>query len=60
VLADAPAHLAPGGMLLLEHGHDQREALIALAEKTGWQAAAVHDDLAGRPRVVELERAVAA
>jgi release factor glutamine methyltransferase len=60
VLADAPAHLAPGGMLLLEHGHDQREALIALAERTGWQAAAVHDDLAGRPRVVELERAVVA
>jgi release factor glutamine methyltransferase len=59
LLAEAPEHLAPGGELLLEHGHDQREALVALAKASGWRAAAVYDDLARRPRVVALERASA-
>jgi release factor glutamine methyltransferase len=56
LLAAAPAHLARGGALALEHGYAQRDALLALARASGWRAAAVHDDLAGRPRVVELER----
>jgi hypothetical protein len=30
--------------------------LIALAEMQGWRVAAVRDDLAGRARVLELER----
>jgi release factor glutamine methyltransferase len=56
VLAGAARHLAPGGRLLLEHGHDQRGALVELAAAAGWRAAAQHDDLAGHARVLELAR----
>jgi release factor glutamine methyltransferase len=59
ILAAAPAHLAPGGALLLEHGHEQRAALKALAEADGWLVAAVRDDLASRARVLVLTRSVA-
>jgi release factor glutamine methyltransferase len=55
ILASAPVHLAPGGSLLLEHGHDQRDALEALALSLGWRISARHDDLAGRARVLALD-----
>lgn len=54
ILAVAARYLAPGGLVLLEHGHDQRAPLGALADKLGWRVAAVHDDLAGRARVLAL------
>jgi release factor glutamine methyltransferase len=57
VITSAAAHLAPGGCLLLEHGHDQREPLIELATRNGWRVAAAHDDLEGRARVLALELA---
>ena len=47
----APAHLAPGGLLLVEHGHDQRPAVLALAAANGLALRATRDDLAGIPRV---------
>jgi release factor glutamine methyltransferase len=57
LLAGAAAHLSPRrGVLLVEHGADQRAELVALAQVHGWRVAAAHDDLAGRPRVLELER----
>jgi release factor glutamine methyltransferase len=56
LLAAAPDHLAPHGILLLEHGHEQRTDLAALAAAAGWRVAAAHDDLAGRARVLALER----
>jgi release factor glutamine methyltransferase len=56
LFAAAPQHLNDGGALLVEHGADQRADLIALAEMQGWRVAAVRDDLAGRARVLELER----
>jgi release factor glutamine methyltransferase len=56
LLADASAHLNRGGALLLEHGAEQRAALIAIAARNGWRVARALDDLAGRPRVLELER----
>jgi release factor glutamine methyltransferase len=56
LFAEAPRRLHPGGALLVEHGADQRPALVALAEAHGWRVAAARDDLAGRPRVLELER----
>jgi release factor glutamine methyltransferase len=58
LLAEAPEHLNVGGALLVEHGAAQRPELIALAEAHGWRVAAARDDLAGRPRVLELERSV--
>jgi release factor glutamine methyltransferase len=56
VLARAHEHLNPGGVLLLEHGHDQRAALIELAETLGWRVVAAHTDLAGHSRVLVLAR----
>ncbi|HEX5050071.1 MAG TPA: peptide chain release factor N(5)-glutamine methyltransferase [Gammaproteobacteria bacterium] len=55
VLAGAAGHLNAGGRLLLEHGHDQRAALVELAQSAGWCPAVQRDDLAGRARVLELE-----
>jgi release factor glutamine methyltransferase len=56
LLATAPQHLAARGVLLLEHGYDQRAELTGLAVAYGWRVAAAHDDLAGVPRVLELMR----
>jgi release factor glutamine methyltransferase len=55
LLLDSRAHLNPGGVLLLEHGAEQRAALTALATGSGWRIVRALDDLAGRPRVLELE-----
>jgi release factor glutamine methyltransferase len=56
LFAEAADYLTPGGALLVEHGADQRPDLVALAAVHGWRVAAARDDLAGRPRVLELER----
>lgn len=47
LIAQAPAHLAPGGWLLLEHGHDQAPAVCALLQAAGLQAVQTRKDLAG-------------
>ncbi len=49
-----PALLAPGGAALVEIGHTQAEAVGALAAAAG-MTAALHHDLGGRPRVLELK-----
>jgi len=59
ILSAAPAHLAPDGALLLEHGHAQRATLAALAKAGGWRVAGVRDDLAARERVMVLTRSTA-
>jgi len=46
----APAHLAPGGWLLLEHGWDQADALAQRLAARGYTAATLRRDLAGRAR----------
>jgi release factor glutamine methyltransferase len=55
VLRGAREHLNPGGLLLLEHGHDQRTELVAFAEQAGWALVAAHADLAGHARVLTLQ-----
>lgn len=50
IVAGAPAHLAPGGWLLLEHGFDQAPAVHALLAAAGFGALATRLDLAGLPR----------
>ncbi len=54
LLKAAPPALADGGMLYLEIGHDQAEAVVALVEK--WlpraRARAVHQDYQGHDRMV--------
>ncbi len=52
IVARAPAHLAPGGRLLLETGADQGPAVAALAREAGLLDVAILPDLDGRDRVV--------
>lgn len=53
ILAQAPAHLQPGGWLLLEIGFDQGEAVTAAFGEAGFESVAVHRDYGGRDRAVE-------
>ena len=48
---DAPCRLAPGGWLVLEHGHDQGPAVRALLAGVGLGAVETVRDLAGNERV---------
>jgi release factor glutamine methyltransferase len=48
---EAPAHLRPGGWLLLEHGIGQEGTVHALLERAGLESVASWRDLAGIPRV---------
>ncbi len=50
IVAAAPAHLLPGGWLLLEHGWDQGEAVLQLLQSAGFAAAGSRRDLAGITR----------
>ena len=50
LIAQAPARLAPGGWLLLEHGHDQAEAVQALLRAAGFAQVQSRRDLAGIAR----------
>ena len=47
ITAGAPAALAPGGVLLLEHHHDQSEAVQALLAAAGLHDCRAHRDLEG-------------
>jgi release factor glutamine methyltransferase len=52
--AQAPAHLAPGGALIVEVGHDQADAVADLMEAAGLNVVkSFRCDLAGIPRAVE-------
>lgn len=51
IAAGAPAHLLPGGWLLLEHGHDQGEPVRVLLQQAGFGEVATHRDLEHRERV---------
>ncbi|UZD55466.1 peptide chain release factor N(5)-glutamine methyltransferase [Caldimonas aquatica] len=50
IVADARAHLRAGAWLLLEHGHDQAEAVQRLLREHDYADVATRSDLAGRPR----------
>jgi len=50
IVAQAPAHLTPGGWLLLEHGHDQAETVSALLWAQGFAQVQSRNDLAGIAR----------
>lgn len=47
IVAPAREHLAPGGWLLLEHGHDQAGAVRGLLQAAGLAGARSRPDLAG-------------
>jgi len=50
IVAAAPAHLLPGGWLLLEHGWDQGAAVRALLAAAGLRGVATRRDLGGQER----------
>ncbi|UCE32713.1 MAG: hypothetical protein JSW68_07450, partial [Burkholderiales bacterium] len=51
IVARAPAHLAPGGWLLLEHGCEQAGPVRALLAGAGGRDIGSWTDLAGLDRV---------
>lgn len=51
IIGGAPAHLSPGGWLLLEHGYDQETPVQALLRDAGFAEVFTRRDLAGQPRV---------
>ncbi len=51
IAASAPAHVAPDGWLLLEHGYQQAAAVRALLGAAGFTAVETFRDLEGRDRV---------
>lgn len=51
IIGGAPAHLNPGGWLLLEHGYDQEAPVQALLRDAGFADVFTRRDLAGQPRV---------
>lgn len=53
ILPQLPGLLTPGGLAVLEIGHTQGPALLALAAAHGFTAS-LHPDLAGRDRCVAL------
>ena len=52
LLAEAPSHLHPGGMLLMEHGHDQGPQTRALALAAGFSDARTLQDLEEHDRIL--------
>jgi release factor glutamine methyltransferase len=51
IVAGARLHLPPGGWILLEHGHDQADAVARLLAAAGFGDCVSIPDLAGIPRV---------
>jgi release factor glutamine methyltransferase len=51
IIASAPAHVARGGWLLVEHGHDQADAVGELFRNAGFADVRAARDLAGILRV---------
>ncbi len=54
ILAGAAALLAPGGSLVVEIGHDQHEAIVALVAAAGLHVGASARDLGGHVRAVSV------
>lgn len=50
IIEAAPRYLTPGGCLLLEHGHDQAEAVRELLVRRGFEFVSSEPDLAGIER----------
>jgi release factor glutamine methyltransferase len=56
LIAQAGAKLKPGGILVLELGHNSLPAVQPLLDATAWTNVGVTNDLAGIPRVIAAER----
>ncbi len=56
LIAQSGAHLKPGGILVLELGHNSFPAVQPLLDTANWTNVGVTNDLAGIPRVLAAER----
>lgn len=56
IVAGAPRALAPGGLLVMEHHHDQSSLVLDLLRGAGLQAVSAHGDLEGIPRFASARR----
>jgi release factor glutamine methyltransferase len=56
LVAQAATLLKPGGILLLELGHNSAEEVSRLLEASEWTGIAITNDLAGIPRVASAQR----
>ncbi len=56
LIAQAAHHLKPGGLLVLELGHNSLPAVQPLLDPPHWTNVGVTSDLAGIPRVIAAER----
>jgi release factor glutamine methyltransferase len=56
LITQAAAHVKPGGLLVLELGHNSLRAVQPLLDAPNWTKVAVTNDLAGIPRVLAAER----
>jgi len=56
LIPEAAPHLKPGGLLVVELGHDSLPAVRPLLESPQWTNLLVTNDLAGIPRVLSAER----
>lgn len=56
IVADAPRALAPGGLLLIEHHHDQSPDVLALLHQVGLEDVHAHRDMEGVPRFASALR----
>jgi release factor glutamine methyltransferase len=50
IASDAPARMAHGGWILIEHGWTQAEAVARILADAGFEAIATRADIEGRPR----------
>jgi len=57
LIPQAAQHLSPGGILVLELGHDSLAAVNPLLDAATWTNVSVTNDLAGTARVIAAERA---
>jgi len=57
LITQSEEHLKPGGILVLELGHDSLPAVEPLLESPAWANIGVTNDLAGIPRVLSANRA---
>ena len=52
IALEAPSHLNPGGVVLLEVGFDQANHVAELMQQAGFRQTEIHQDLQGIPRMV--------
>ncbi|MCB5245765.1 MAG: peptide chain release factor N(5)-glutamine methyltransferase [Candidatus Cloacimonetes bacterium] len=56
ILNGAITKLKPKGTIFFEHGDEQRQDIIQLAETSGFETILIKDDLAGHPRYLGFQK----